>query len=244
MAALSQVERLANLYRSEPLAHTLVSSDDYIQNPDASGYRAVHLIYRYQGKIHSEYNNLLIEIQLRSRLQHAWATAVETVDTFQNQELKFGGGEQAWRRFFALMGSIMAAREKTPGVPGTPQNEAAVLEELRELIVSLDVRRRLESYGAAVEATEDARARSSRWFLMTLEPGATAEQYALTIDGFEEEHFATKAYQDAETRLAAHPGADVVLASVSSLRSLKRAYPNYYLDTHAFLDAMREAAGR
>jgi hypothetical protein len=40
------------------------------------------------------------EIQLRSRLQHAWATTVETVDTFTRQAIKTGGGKAEWRRFF------------------------------------------------------------------------------------------------------------------------------------------------
>ncbi len=30
----------------------------------------------------SQYNEMLIEIQLRTRLQHNWATAVETVGIF------------------------------------------------------------------------------------------------------------------------------------------------------------------
>jgi ppGpp synthetase/RelA/SpoT-type nucleotidyltranferase len=40
----------------------------------------------------SPWNRLWIEIQLRTSLQHAWATAVETVDAFTNENLKFGAG--------------------------------------------------------------------------------------------------------------------------------------------------------
>jgi putative GTP pyrophosphokinase len=43
---------------------------DYIENPKPSGYRAVHLIERRDGR--------LIEVQLRTRNQHAWAAATET----------------------------------------------------------------------------------------------------------------------------------------------------------------------
>ena len=43
---------------------------------------------------------LWIEIQLRTSLQHAWATVVETVDAFTNENLKFGAGSDDWKRFF------------------------------------------------------------------------------------------------------------------------------------------------
>jgi hypothetical protein len=40
------------------------------------------------------YNDLKIEMQLRSQYQHAWATAVETVGTFIGQALKSSIGPE------------------------------------------------------------------------------------------------------------------------------------------------------
>ena len=37
------------------------------------------------------------------------------------------------------------------------------------------------------------------------------------------------------------PATDVVLVSVEPAATLKRAYPNYFLDTSVFLDTVREA---
>ena len=36
-------------------------------------------------------------------------------------------------------------------------------------------------------------------------------------------------------------GIDAVLVSVDSISSLRRAYPNYFLDTHVFIEAVKEA---
>lgn len=42
------------------------------------------MVYEFKSKSssYSQYNGMLIEIQLRTRLQHYWATAVETVGIF------------------------------------------------------------------------------------------------------------------------------------------------------------------
>jgi len=37
------------------------------------------------------------------------------------------------------------------------------------------------------------------------------------------------------------PTRDAVLVSVESLSALRRAYPNYFLDTSAFLESVEEA---
>src|SRR5664279_5137636 len=81
METVKQVDRLVNDYKSSDIKHKLHQEDDYIKNPKLSGYRGVHLVYRYNGR-KSEYNGLKIEIQIRSDIQHAWATAVETVGMF------------------------------------------------------------------------------------------------------------------------------------------------------------------
>jgi len=45
-----------------------------------------------------------IEVQFRSQLQRAWATALETAAIFLQQDLKAGQGDKRWLRFFVLMG--------------------------------------------------------------------------------------------------------------------------------------------
>ncbi len=68
--------------------------DDYIKNPKPDGYRGIHIVERYHS--HSElfapWDGQRIEIQLRTQLQHSFATAVETVTTFTRTPLKFGAG--------------------------------------------------------------------------------------------------------------------------------------------------------
>jgi ppGpp synthetase/RelA/SpoT-type nucleotidyltranferase len=82
------VYKLRDLLLKGRFLHKLVREDDYIRKPKASGYRSLHLVYRYANKYAPEYTGLQIEIQLRTELQHIWATAVETMGIILKQSLK------------------------------------------------------------------------------------------------------------------------------------------------------------
>jgi hypothetical protein len=236
---VSKVGELVGLYEESRIKHKLVRKDDYIANPQASGYRGVHLVYKYFSDRSATYNGLQIELQLRSPLQHAWATAVETVGTFLAQALKASQGHADWLRFFSLMGSALALRERTPLVPGTPQQRNELVEELRESAQSLDVERRLQTYGAALRTLEDPSVANADFFLVALNPG----EGTVNIRGYARSELeqATADYMATERALDAIPGAEAVLVSVESLAALQRAYPNYFLDTTAFLRALQRA---
>src|SRR5258708_23776851 len=74
LGTMSKVRRLERVYCERKFQHDLVSSKDYIAQPKTDGYRSIHLIYRYKNPKEASYNGLLLELQLRTRLQHAWAT--------------------------------------------------------------------------------------------------------------------------------------------------------------------------
>lgn len=210
---------------------------DYINQPKPDGYRGLHLIYRYVGRYASAWEGLQIEIQLRSRLQHAWATAVETVDTLQKQALKIGGGSPEWRRFFQLMGSVMAIREGATLVPGTPASEQQLVAELRELSGSLRPEEKLTSYKKLITQTTE-RISGAKYFLLELRPS----EQKVEVTGFKkgEVDEATNRYLELE-KLLGERGDEAVLVSVGSFSDLLQAYPNYFLDTELFLDAWRKA---
>src|SRR5207249_1633670 len=124
--SVDEVTKLVASYGRSRFAHEFRSEKDYIETPKEDGYRSHHLIYQYKAKLgqNNSYDKLRIEIQLRTVLQHAWATAVEAVGIFTKQALKANVGNKDWLRLFALMGSEIAALEHTSLVPGTPASEA------------------------------------------------------------------------------------------------------------------------
>jgi hypothetical protein len=214
--------------------HKLVRQDDYIQSPKASGYRGVHMVYAYRSDKTETWNGLSIEVQIRSLLQHAWATAVETVGLFTNQALKSSVGETDWLRFFQVMSSMIAINEGQPTLAETSSDVRELKVELKDLAKKLNVVERLESYAQLLQQSEEHMARA-RFVILTLQ----IEEQRLTIRGYRKQDDAAAAY--AEQEALSGDGVDVVLVAVSSIAGLRSAYPNYFLDTTRFVKVLREA---
>jgi ppGpp synthetase/RelA/SpoT-type nucleotidyltranferase len=235
--SVDDVTQLVKSYDASDLKHKKHAHDDYIINPKSSGYRGVHIVWSYNSDRKTTYNSLKIEMQLRSQIQHAWATAVETVGTFVSQALKSSQGEDNWLRFFALMGTAFAIREGTPPVPGTP-NLDELIAELRVHVNNLDIPRRLRAYGATLGVLEDPDVGDAHYFLLELQPSDDT----IKVTGFRanESEKASEAYLGAEKNIAPGSGAEAVLVSVDSIAALRRAYPNYFLDTNNFINLVEE----
>jgi hypothetical protein len=240
LSDVEQVQALADYYlERSSIRHRLIQQDHYVSRPKRSGYRSIHLIYAYQSDKREVYNGLKIEMQLRSRLQHAWATAVETVDAFTAQALKSSAGDRDWLRFFALMSSALALREETPLVPGTPADWPTLRDELSRLAARLRVIERLSGYSTAMQIIEDMRG-ESRFVILELD----TVNSVLRVEQYNNQLVAADAYSALERAAADAPGQDVVLVRVGSLEALRSAYPNYFADTSVFVNALTDAIAR
>jgi len=238
LTSTNEVDALVSYYTgTSRIKHKLVKNNDYIARPKDSGYRGMHLVYSYNSDRRSDWNGLKIEIQIRSRLQHAWATAVETVGTFTQQALKSSWGDQEWLRFFVLMSSSLALREDRPIVPGTPEDPKVLARDLRRYVKKLKVIERLNAYGNTLRLIDQPTAKHAHAFLLELN---TSDQ-TLTVRSYESDVVATEQYSAIERAIEGEPNKDVVLVRVGSLVALRRAYPNYFLDTTAFVRSVEEA---
>ena len=183
------------------------------------------------------YNGLQVEIQLRTRLQHAWATAVETVGTFLDESLKSSEGPEAWLRFFELAGSVFAREEGSPTASNVPVDLATLLEETRTAAKKSRVATRLRAFSAALDVVgeQDVPARGYVLLVLDLDP----DPPSLTIRSYPRQRLIAgmRDYQEQEKRLAGARG-DVVLVASDSLASLRRAFPNYFGDTRTFVEEL------
>lgn len=243
MTSLPKVRQLEKKYLQGSFEHELALARDYIDTPKDSGYRGIHLVYKYRNERVADYDGLQVEIQMRTRLQHAWATAVETMGTFLQQALKSSEGPEEWLRFFAVAGSAFAHLEESAPVPtyeGLTRIETfrAATKEAAQL----DVRNRLQAFSVAVNRiTRDKQ--QGAYHLVILNP----EEKTVNIQSFGRARLeeANEEYTRVEGRISDGEPIQAVLVSAGPIETLQRAYPNYFLDTTAFLrrlDKIRELA--
>lgn len=241
---LDEVKKMVNAFKSSSIRHKLSHEDDYVSNPRDSGYRSWHLVYRYHSVRNNVYNGRKIEIQIRTPLQHAWATTVETVDTFTKQALKSSKGKPDWERFFQLMGTEMALREGTTPVPNTPTDEMELGKELKRCADKLNVLARLKSFEFALDVTKRklVKRRSAGYYLLRLDN----ERDTLRIVSYNHKELprAMEDYAKTEREIRQREDYDAVLVSVKSVGDLNRAYPNYFADTRVFTKELERAIGK
>ncbi|MGQ0701767.1 MAG: RelA/SpoT domain-containing protein [Gemmatimonadales bacterium] len=240
------VERLDEAYRRaserrQKHQSELIERYDYIKNPKADGYRGIHLVSKYHTQYakYDKFHGLRVEVQLRSRLQHEWATAVETVDLFTTQALKSSVGEEPWKRFFLLMGGVFALKERRPVPPGLPLRVTAIKKELRQIAGALQVEKRFSAWSMIVTESRPEKISGARTFLLTLDI-AKGELFwhQYTLDAQQK---AETDYAEIEKQIIRDPQRHAVLVSVASIRALRQAYPSFYADTTAFMAELREA---
>nr|WP_174299404.1 RelA/SpoT domain-containing protein [Caulobacter sp. S45] len=240
-AVLSSINSLQNMrdrYDKSIFAHTLHKVNDYMNEPKPDGYRSLRLVYSFKGKDKTAcYDGLRIEVQLRTELQHAWATAVETVDLFTKQAIKSNRGERDWRRFFALMSAAIASIEGCVTVEGTPQNRDEPVSEIRELSDLLRVKNTLGAYKATLEGVRDMR--EYKFFVLRLD--IKNQNVRLQSFGPKQSRTANLWRDRIESELVEEDDVQVVLLSVDSLSALYRAYPNYFADTSRFVSLLDQA---
>ncbi|MBN1618072.1 RelA/SpoT domain-containing protein [Candidatus Dojkabacteria bacterium] len=217
------------------LKHVKVNEKNYIKFPKEDGYRSLHLVYRYiSDKGKDIYNGLLIEVQIRSELQHIWATAVETVDFFTGQAIKSNEGRKDWRTFFKLVSSAFAMMEKCPVVPDLQTNEKKLYLKIKRTEKDLKVISKMRKWTDSVRIFDNFKNKNNFHFLL-LELDTIQEKLSVSAFSKRSEDKAISSYAEAEKKIFGRKEYDVVLVGTDKLVDLKRAYPNYFFDTREFI---------
>lgn len=207
---------------------------DYISTPKSSGYRGIHLIYKYNGS-KKEYQGIALELQIRSKLQHAWATTVEVVGTFTGEALKASKGDAEWLEFFTLASEAFADTEKH-------ERKNYDHDKLQRIEKNLNVRTKLKAFSISTQHLEKDTANTYKFYILVLD----TEKRSVSIKKFKQQELQTASdtYTELEKEHSENLYIDVVLVSASSLQGLKKAYPNYFADTTEFIRTLEKILNR
>jgi ppGpp synthetase/RelA/SpoT-type nucleotidyltranferase len=207
---------------------------NYVEHPKPDGYRSMHFVVKYvpKSRLFQATPSRRVEIQIRSILQHKWATALETIDLFTAQTLKTGGGLHFWKRFFALTSSLFAMKENCPVVPDSAANSEELLQEARGLWTGLRIRDQFNGWITAAQTLIPQEHGTNAMYLIEID----VDKKTTNVKVFSNLREAYQEYGNAERKNQLFQGRSAVLVSALSVNQLRGAFPSYYGDTKAFLD--------
>lgn len=214
----------------------LLPPKDYIKEPKQDGYRSLHQVFKYKSDTRPELNGLQIELQIRTKLQHAWATAVETLGMIEQSSFKTGEGTEDFKQFFKLASALFSYHEKQPILAEYANSDIIkVANELLELNQALNIFDKLQGLIVSARHIETTSTLSAEYHLMELD---TSKDYpSVNLVAFTKAQFeiAEGYYRIREIEIKDNPNIELVLISAGNIKDIKKAYPNYFLDTQDFI---------
>ena len=216
---ISDVKKVHDALIKKSRHEAVAPPKDYIENPKPDGYRSLHQVFKYQNEQNEDIHNMRIEVQIRTRLQHAWATAVETLGVIDKVSYKSGFGEEENRKFFKLASALFSLKEKSN-----------VLEEYKHFPKDELVQKLRD-----VDQKQQILAK-----LVLLLSFNEANNFSIDYVTSTDEKKATDLYNYYEKEYRHDPFASVVLVKSKNLKELKKAYPNYFLDTQYFVKTIED----
>ncbi len=233
---MSELNKLRGIYlEAKRFPHVLVENKDYISHPKPSGYRGYHLVYKYHNKRPSmqEYEGLRIEMQMRTRLQHIWATAVETFEAFEGEKFKSSQGDNSFLEFFKYVSSAFAIHEKQPILEEhsrfTRKEIDSIIEQYVKDLAILEKIKAFSLITHSISTNNNFRTGYGVLILDTQDKSVSFRPYFST-----QIKEALDSYYREETRSLKEPSRQVVLVKTDSIQKLRKAYPNYFADLAEF----------
>jgi putative GTP pyrophosphokinase len=206
-----------------------VDKYDYVKVPKSTGYRGIHDIYEYdaQSMQGREYKGLFVELQYRTRVQHAWATAVELIGAITTNQPKFQEGDKRYEEIMSYASEILArAHEDSKSCCPDLEDDEVVRRflDLDATLGLLNLLRSLNSSKQEVGALPNV--------ILILK-----EDKPLEVLAFRYTPDAIKALFETE---AANPGTDVVLVKGESKEDIRLAFKNYFSDARDFISLIEK----
>ncbi|KOA44123.1 RelA/SpoT domain-containing protein [Bifidobacterium animalis] len=248
--SIDQVEQVKNALTKRFSLKNGNKIKDYIQQPQTSGYRSCHLFAKMDATdgLDCSYR---VEIQIRTCIEHAWATAVEGIGELYNGDYKSpeketitGEADLERRQFLKIISSLFALEEGTPQVPGLGLSRPELIRKLRSLPAVNSLLYGLEQSANDVKISEplpDTLATGNDLFLLkfnTSEQLTDIEAFSLghIDDALDRYNYYEKLIDNTQQTLGGTPFDNVVLTYARNPDQLKLAYPNYSANLSMFLE--------
>lgn len=231
--SMADLRALIDRYRDGASKHVLSRYTSYLEGPRQSGYRSDHFVFEFvpPSKVTEPFAGRRVELQVRTQLQHSWATAVEAIGLVRREDLKSGEGDADWLRLFKLVSAEHAEAEATPigeGVPTLRDRRAEILE-LESKLQAISTLQNLKKAFRVAQYYQT----NSEYFLIQYDNVAGRVE----VRGYNRMYAGDSA--DALQSQERNDSLNTVLVEVAKMEDLRAAYPNYFGDVTLFVKNLR-----
>ncbi|MCL2005881.1 MAG: RelA/SpoT domain-containing protein [Planctomycetaceae bacterium] len=238
--SVQDVRTIEARYKQSRAKHELKKIDDFIAEPKPSGYRGIHLVFVYR-HMQPDYDGLFVEIQLRTRLQHHWAAAVETAGFFFQESLKSSQGDEQRLKFFQMVSALFAIEEKElPSVHFHQFTRKALIDKIRQFEETHGILNQLNAIQVAsyIKRKKQHLDAAAYWIIRTHLDPPSIEILPYTRSQLESANLTYRLLEKEVGQKGNKP--QVVLVSTDSVKKLEKAYPSFFLDIKDFVGAVRK----
>ncbi|SMN15684.1 RelA/SpoT domain protein [uncultured Candidatus Thioglobus sp.] len=220
-------DELKNVEKHRNFKFTFVNEKNYIEVILLeSGYRSIHMIYKYDKGVVLE-KQCRVEIQIRTKIQHSWATAVEVTGTYLNQPLKQSFGEQKYLDIFKNISKLFISLE-------SKKIDYEFIKKIEKDVEEMQLLKKLQSFKIITNHLD--KNAKGKYLLLKM----NFKDNEIDIRQYSDARFeqANKDYLDMELDCLNNKAVEVVLLSIQDINKLKQSYPNYFMDTEEFIKNM------
>jgi ppGpp synthetase/RelA/SpoT-type nucleotidyltranferase len=229
--------------------------NDYIKQAKPDGYRSVHIIGKF---LNEEGIERFVEIQLRTPIQHSWATAVEIVDLFTKQSLKTNQGDPEWSNLFNKLSEHFDIMDKVKSFVNFNPNAQykfyvkqvqkefgkeelldrnskaySIVKDCYDSLMALNVVELFNGFANSLNIVDtEIMGEEQGYVLIT----CNLEESNTRVQTFPDESQAEQAYVEEEVTYSANNSVVVAMVSTPKFSELRLAYPNYFADSTVFLN--------
>lgn len=192
----------------------IVKENDYIGVPKPDGYRSIHFVLKYN----LDGRRTVIELQLRTILQHLVATTVETLGVIDSANYKGGDGDADRRIFLKGISDLFANNEPGKNYPLNDVNYK-LLNDIADKYSIIESLRSLEPFSKQLKDS---------YIIFTIMEGKSL------ATPFYDKKLAELYYSTLEKSI--DDSIQVFMISTDSIKELKKSYPNWFFDTKDFIE--------
>lgn len=253
MRTIKDVNKTARVLRKKK---HILTANNYLKRPKPDGYRGIHLVGRYQN---GNFSNLFIEFQIRTRIQHAWATAGEITELFTNKSIKNLHGDERWKAFYKDLAEVFDTIDSEltrRDVVFETLDARELVHELKELLTvdkqlkllvnslkvqhrELDVMNKFQAYSRSLNFIDDSQLADENFqtgFFLIEVKFLSSRRPEIKLVHYQKqwlEEAQHRAHQ-LEKKIIGKDDSLVVLVSSEAAGGIRQSYPNYFADSQLF----------